>query len=187
MLSLAYELEREIIINGVAYQIDLSFDVVLRVFDLLRDDELNDADKYITAIQMFLDDVPTCEPEELVATFNAIMNELVYPKTIQPKLDLAGKPLKTDSKKANYSLVHDADYIYASFWQAYGIDLLAVRGQLDWAKFNALLNGLPDDTKFKQVIEIRERPFAKGKGVQKENEALRNLKQVYALPREGGE
>lgn len=50
----------------------------------------------------------------------------------------------------------DGDYIYASFMQEYGIDLIDVQGKLPWRKFLYLFNGLSADTKIKQVMRIRE-------------------------------
>lgn len=47
----------------------------------------------------------------------------------------------------------DADYIYAAFMQAYGIDLIDT--DLHWHKFLALLNALPSDTIMAQIMGIR--------------------------------
>lgn len=47
----------------------------------------------------------------------------------------------------------DADYIYASFMQAYRIDLMDV--ELHWHKFSALLNALPGDTVMTQIMGFR--------------------------------
>ena len=50
---------------------------------------------------------------------------------------------------------HDGAYIFASFMQAYRIDLIEEIGKLHWKKFNALIVGLPEGTKFVEVIKIR--------------------------------
>lgn len=185
MLSLAYELEREIEIANEIYPVDLSYDNVIRVLDLLHDESFDDAEKVVLAMKMLLDCLPKCDYEELQQAFLEIIENLIYPETeSKSKVDLQGNLIPEPNKKQNYSFEHDADYIYSSFIQAYGIDLIDVRGELDWAKFNALLIGLPNETKFKQVIEIRERPYATGKNVQKENQELRELKRIYALPEE---
>ncbi|MBQ4606098.1 MAG: hypothetical protein IJB15_05300, partial [Clostridia bacterium] len=47
----------------------------------------------------------------------------------------------------------DGDRILASFQQAYGIDLLAVR--MHWWQFMALLFSLPEDTVFMQTVRLR--------------------------------
>ena len=54
---------------------------------------------------------------------------------------------------------------------------------MPWWKFIALFEGLPDDSKIKQIIEIRARPFPEsGPGNQKMINQLAELKQIYALP-----
>ncbi len=82
----------------------------------------------------------------------------------------------------------DAAYIFASFRQAYGVDLLKERGRLSWNQFLALFDGLPENTKIRQVMDIRTRELpVPTKYNQKEIGALRRLKACYALPGAGGE
>lgn len=188
MLSLGYWKEKEVEINEKKYSIDLSFDNVIRVFDLMKDEAFEEEERIYLAMKMFLDcDVlekdEECNFEMLIEAFNYIKEEfLVADKEETGPVDLQGNPMPVAKTKELYSLTHDADYIYASFLQAYGMDLIDAQGELEWDKFNALLNGLPSNTKFKEVIEIRQRPFAKGKGSQEENKNLRELKEVYKLP-----
>jgi len=105
------------------------------------------------------------------------------------KTDRLGNPMPSkykEDKENNYSLKHDANYIYASFFQAYGIDLIEQQGKLHWEKFQALLAGLPKDTKFKEVLEIRMwKPF-RGCSVD-EKRQMKKLQEIYKLPEEGGE
>jgi len=68
----------------------------------------------------------------------------------------------------------DSDYIYASFMQAYGIDIIDI-DYLHWHKFLALLNGLPETTIIKRIIEFR--------GYEGNDKDWLKLKQAYALPR----
>jgi len=188
MLSLGYQTENKIEINEKFYLVDMSYDNIIRLFDLLEDPAINDLDKVFIGMKMLLDcnvlkEDETCDGEMLVAAFSTIETEFIIDKgNGEALVDLQGNPMPQPKSKEVYSLKHDADYIYASFIQAYGIDLIEVQGGLDWRKFNALLQGLPTDTKFKEVIDIRQRPFATGKGSQKENKNLRDLKNMYALP-----
>lgn len=48
----------------------------------------------------------------------------------------------------------DADLIYAAFLGQYGIDLVEVK-ELHWHKFLALLNGLNESTKLREVMGYR--------------------------------
>ena len=76
----------------------------------------------------------------------------------------------------------DADYIYAAFYEQYGIDLIET--PMHWHKFCALLSGLSDDTCLMQIIRIRSMDET---GLDVKNRAsLRKLKSAYALPKDGG-
>jgi hypothetical protein len=119
-----------------------------------------------------------------------IFNQTFYNYVNQGKeepihTDLAGNPLPANYKKDKenfYSLKYDAEYIYASFMQAYGIDLIEQQGKLHWHKFQALLAGLPEDTKFRQVVSIRM--WKKPSKHDTEEKQMMKLKDVYRLPDE---
>lgn len=81
----------------------------------------------------------------------------------------------------------DGDYIYASFMQAYRIDLIDEQGKLPWKKFLYLFNGLPADTKIKQIMRIRQMPVPEYNGKNsKEIQEINEMKSYYALPVQGG-
>ena len=81
----------------------------------------------------------------------------------------------------------DGDYIYASFMQAYQIDLIDEQGKLPWKKFLYLFNGLPADTKIKQIMRIRQMPVPEYNGKNsKEIQEINEMKSYYALPVQGG-
>ena len=81
----------------------------------------------------------------------------------------------------------DGDYIYASFMQAYRIDLIDEQGRLPWKKFLYLFNGLPVDTKIKQIMRIRQMPVPEYNGKNsKEIQEINEMKSYYALPVQGG-
>nr|DAJ16445.1 MAG TPA: hypothetical protein [Siphoviridae sp. ct6ap5] len=61
------------------------------------------------------------------------------------------------------------------------MDLIEEQGKLHWKKFNALLSGLPDGTKFVEVMKIRAWKPSKGDSSQ-EKQRMRKLQEEYALP-----
>lgn len=75
--------------------------------------------------------------------------------------------------------IEDGEYIYASFLQAYNIDLVDVE-ELHWHKFKALLLGLPDNTKIKEIMSMR--------GWRKSNktyeEQAKENKKAWELPKD---
>lgn len=161
--------------GGRMYRVNLSYDVVLRAYQLLEDDMFNDIDKYVILFQMFFGDDRLLEI--LSVDDVSTMVGMVFDQFINSKDEN-----RSSNKKPVYDLHQDAEYIYASFMQDYGIDLLEEQGRMHWYKFMALLGGLSSNTKLHEVIEIRVRPVPKPtKHNQEERKQLLELKRVYAL------
>ena len=206
MLDLSRKLTDKLVIDDKEYALDLSFDNVLKMFEMMRDDDIPEYIKPHFAIRMliskslagstreekaesFNNDFENYSIEEMSKVFKSVFEEhisLADVKDNHVEYDLAGNPMKTtasdDTKqRAPYDIRYDGDYIYASFLQAYGIDLFDVQGQLHWKKFNALLSGLPEGTKLMEVIKIRKWKSQKGDSAEYKEE-MRRLQKDYALP-----
>ena len=183
MLQLAYPIDDTVEINGHEYTLDMSFDNVLRLIDMVNDKSINDKDKITTGIQMllgvcFLHDIET-QAEIFIELFSATVGKEA--ENNQP-VDLEGNPIpQPKNEKRNYSLKEDADFIFASFMSDYGIDLIEEQGNLHWLKFRALLGGLTEGSKFLRVLDIRTMDIPTGKGTTKQAEQVRKLKRQYAL------
>lgn len=90
--------------------------------------------------------------------------------------DNGKKGTSTTEKLVDYAI--DADAIYASFAQFYGIRLAVVK--MHWYEFRALFANLPEDCPVGRLMHIRG---MKDSDVPKEKRAdLRKLKQSVALP-----
>lgn len=95
--------------------------------------------------------------------------------------DVLFTPSKESGEKA-FDFVQDSPLIYAAFMQAYGMDLVEQQGKLHWWKFQSLLNGLPSNTRFSEIVSIRTKPIpAPTKYNKEEREELMRLKAAYAL------
>lgn len=95
--------------------------------------------------------------------------------------DVLFTPSKGSGDKA-FDFVQDSALIYAAFMQAYHIDLIEEQGKLHWWKFQSLLNGLPSNTRFSEIVSIRTKPIpAPTKYNQQEREELMRLKSLYAV------
>lgn len=185
MFSLAYRFNDSIEIQGVKHDIDMSFDTVLRVIEMLDDGDIQPIRKLTMGLEMLLDKKIECDLQTQVDIFNEIIETKVYTSEKEKiALDRNGDPMPVvkEENKQVYSIKHDAEYIFSSFKQAYDIDLIEEQGKLHWDKFRAYLIGLPTDTKFQQVMDIRQREMPKGKGSEKERKELKKLKELYALP-----
>lgn len=208
MLDLSRKLTDKLVIDDKEYALDLSFDNILKMFEMMRDDDIPEYIKPHFAIRMliskslagttreekaksFNNDFENYSIEEMSKVFKSVFEEHISLSDVEDnhvEYDLAGNPMKTtasdDTKqRAPYDIRYDGDYIYSSFLQAYGIDLFDVQGKLHWRKFNALLSGLPEGTKLMEVIKIRKWKPQKGDSAEYKEE-MRRLQKDYALPNE---
>ena len=208
MLDLSRKLTDKLVIDDKEYALDLSFDTVLKMFEMMRDEDIPEYVKPHFAIRMlisksltgntreekaesFNNDFENYSIEEMSKVFKSVFEEHISLSDVEDnhvEYDLAGNPMKTtasdDTKqRAPYDIRYDGDYIYSSFLQAYGIDLFDVQGELHWRKFNALLSGLPEGTKLMEVIKIRKWKPQKGDSAEYKEE-MRRLQKDYALPNE---
>jgi len=176
-------LETEIDINGSIYEVDMAFDNIMLLLEMLSDALIHDVDKIYYGLFALLGMELTLPIKEQSQVLETILKKFVHGEEEKDvPVDLEGNPMPIVKKEASYDLRHDASFIYTSFMQAYKIDLFEVRGKLDWRKFKQLLRDLPEDTKFKQVVDIRTRPYPKGKHAAEERSRLKELKRHYALP-----
>ncbi len=182
-LSLSWGINNSIEVEGVEYELDLEFSKVLRFFELWKDDDLSNIDKaYISINMLLVDDNVKINMELLPSLLTAVAKRITgdKPQNDSTKRDLKGNVLEEEKKY--YDLEEDVDYIYSSFIMDYGIDLIDERekGTLHWDKFNALIIGLSDNTKFKRVIEIRQMEIPE-KATAEEKEKIQKAKREVAL------
>lgn len=192
MLDLSRKLTDKLVIDDKEFPLDLSFDNILRLFEMWRDEDVPEFVKPHFGIRILTGEtLEDFTVEEMSEVFNEVFEEHISLSTVEDnhvEYDLAGNPMKTTAsngkqEQAPYDIRYDGDYIYASFLQAYGIDLFDVQGKLHWKKFNALLSGLPEGTKFMEVIKIRKWKPQKGDSTEYKEE-MRKLQKDYALPNE---
>lgn len=171
---IAHKLKNDIDFNGKRLKLNLSFDKVLKIYSLFKEDLLSDADKLDWALEMLIENynkIKYLGYEKKLELFEIISN-YITPKS---------KKVKDDGVKT-VDVIQDANYIYASFLMDYNIDLVDMQGKLDWRKFIALFQGLSDRTKIKEVMSIRSRKIpTRTKYNGEEIEALQEAKAFYAL------
>lgn len=192
MLDLSRKLTDKLVIDDEEFPLNLSFDNVLRLFEMWRDEDVPEFVKPHFGIRILTGEtLEDFTVEEMSEVFNEVFEEHISLSTVEDnhvEYDLAGNPMKTTAsngkqEQAPYDIRYDGDYIYSSFLQAYGIDLFDVQGELHWRKFNALLSGLPEGTKLMEVIKIRKWKPQKGDSAEYKEE-MRRLQKDYALPNE---
>lgn len=176
MLSLTKELEHEFIFQGRKYELDLSFDNVLRWYEMCADEEIENEEKVMRGFEMFFKACPL-DADLLIDGVQAV-EEYIQQSAYGHK-ETEGDDNPPDPIKY-YSYQQDAEAIYSSILAQYHIDLVDQQGILHWDKFKALLLGLDDNTIFKRIIDIRRRPI-KSDMDPDEISQLNNLKDYYWL------
>lgn len=123
--------------------------------------------------------LPETPPAEVQSrVLQQLMDEVIAPP--QRRLSTQKQPQKC----VDFSF--DAEEIYSSFRQAYGVDLIQECGRLHWCAFLAMFHGLPEDAPVKQIMRIRSEDIpAPNKHNAEYIRRLTELKTLYALPNKG--
>lgn len=158
-----------------------AFDTVLEIQKLFREDGVTELSKLDSALRMLVRNGWNLKLYSIEEKAH-LLNE-IYEKCINVKK----RPSARKSPVPVLDFEEDGEYIYASFMQDYGMDLIDMQGYLSWRKFIALFDGLSDGTKIKRVMKIRSMdvPEFTGKN-QKQIQDVLELKSYYALPVRGG-
>lgn len=128
------------------YRLRLTYSRVLYALDAIEDPLLTDTDRQLLLLGLLIKGrIPHRQSHR--NTLVQAVSELIAPQ---------GKATADQPAAPTMSLTQDAALIHAAFRQAYGIDLHAV--DLPWSTFCELLSGLPESTRFCQVVALRARP-----------------------------
>lgn len=164
-----------IVFRGKKMGLYLYYDLVLGCFDVWSCADLDDRSKMAAALDLLTNRNKNTDLLSL-----AEQAEL-HSQIFEEKINLNKRHSKPGPKTVDF--IFDFDLIYAGFYQAYHIDLIDQRGLLTWYQFYNLFQGLPDNTKIKEVMGIRGRDIpSPTKYNQKEIQSLIELKQYWALP-----
>lgn len=176
-MGILFDYSKDIVVfKGKSYHVNDSFDNVLLVYKMYEEEILEPSDKIKQALKML-----TKNPFKVWILSDLDKIELLE-KIMKEKINLPKRP-QIGPPRRLIDFEADSDYIYASFKQAYGMDLIRERGRLGWKNFCKLLDGLPDKTKLKEVMRIRAMEVPEPtKYNQKERQNIMELKAYYALP-----
>lgn len=169
-----------VVIDGITYRLNLSFDRVLRYFELFGEPELNTEDITDIGYSWLV-----IKPQNVPLVIKSAVLAHIRGEILSPPC----RSLHTQKKQPKaVDFSYDAEKIYSSFMQAYGIDLVKMRGKMHWCSFIALFRGLPDDTPIKRIMNIRTKEIpVPTKSNAKYIQNLAELKALYALPAECSE
>jgi hypothetical protein len=168
-------LPEEVEIAGQTVRISTGFRTGILFEEVLQDHSLDDADKLQTALELYFPGV-VFDYEVLPEAVNRLIwfYRCGSDPTETKDTDEAGS-----GEDPPYSYEHDADYIYAAFRQAYGIDL--ARETLHWWQFRALFRSLPEDTQMVKIIGYRTMKIP-ASATTEQRQHYEKMKRIYALP-----
>ena len=140
-----------ITVDGIAFPINPSFRNILRIIVMLGDNDTPDFFKPHYLQKWFYPVNYPANPWVGFASF-------VTPSQKSNKESINRQP----DFEPDWDLEFDADEIYTSFLQQYGLDLY--ESDMHWYKFLALLSGLGENTAFQRKIQIRNADLSGFKG-----------------------
>lgn len=149
------------------HKIRTDFRIMVNFELLICDDLFTWSEKMVKALEMFYEDMP----DDIETAIEGLQ---WFYRCGEESTDNGQERGKSEPC---YDFNQDAAYIYAAFWQQYGIDLNTAK--LHWWKFRALFSGLSDDT---QIVKIMGYRTADTKGMSKEQKkAYNKMKAQFAL------
>lgn len=165
----------EVEFQGKRYLVDLAYDTVLNVQRMYREKLLDNEDLILESLRLFH------IPEKVIEKLTWQERYDLLEKIAGEKIAIRKRP-QIGRQQRLFDFEDDGEYIYASFLQAYGLDLIEQQGRLPWQNFIALFQGLPEKTKIREVMKIRgmDIPEYNGRN-QKEIQQIVELKTYYAL------
>ena len=176
MFSLTSTFDDEFEYKGTVIRLNLAFDNVLRVFELLEDDTFYDWEKVDIALEILVDNYEDIKDLPINEKFE------MYAYIFKEFLDIDFSKAENGIVKKVFDFKKDAGLIYASFLSAYGMDLFEQQGKLHWQKFIQLLTNLGKDTVFKEVVNIRQMKVPPPDKYNREyREYVLKMKRLYRL------
>lgn len=183
MFSLTSTFEDELNFQGEFLPLDFSFDNVLRLFDLLKDETFTGPEKVEIALEMLLREHYENVKPLPIAGESGKHSLFLYILKKYLDIDLDKQADSEAPKvKPDFDFEQDAGIIYASFLQAYNMDLIQQQGKLHWKQFIELFYNLPEESKMQKVRGYRSRKMPAATAHNKEERKdLAAMKKHYRL------
>lgn len=156
-------------IEGIEYDINSDFRTSMLFELMMADNELDDKQKIIQAIELYYPKIPE--------NINLAMDQLLW-------FYRCGKDMVASSGngkgKSNqiYDFNFDDDYIYSAFLDQYSIDLQDV--DLHWWKFKAMFKSLKEDNEIVKIMGYRSIDLNKIKDKEQKIQ-YKKMKELYKI------
>lgn len=168
-MNLIYNQPSKIKVDGHIYRLRLTYKRILKALEILSIKYLTDQQKAALCCSWLA--YGYVSNKKCITLLNAIFTEF-----------LVSNRHASDGPKV-IDFIQDSQYIYAGFKQTYNIDL--INQDISWDKFIALFQGLPDNTKIVQIMNIRSMDIPiRDKYNSKQVDNIIKAKQYYGLESE---
>ncbi|MGM2815374.1 Gp15 family bacteriophage protein [Bacillus cereus group sp. Bce007] len=174
--------------NGIRFELNLSFDNVLLLFELFDDENVNERMKFDIALNMLVVDkvsINQLDGEQKAQFLIGILKD---------KLDIDLEDLAKHKEKEQeeekeptiptVDFVVDAERIFSSFLFDYNVDLIEQQGKMQWNKFISLFRNLSSKSPMGQALHYRTCEIPKkDKHNDEERKRIKKMKEIYELPK----
>lgn len=140
------KLPTSVVIDGVEYKINSDFRTSILFSLLIEDNDVNEQDKILGALQLYYDVIPN--------NINSAIDGIINFYLCNDNNNTSSGSLKNKSNKKVLDYEIDSNYIYSAFLTQYHIDLQDIE-YLHWWKFKAMLESLNDDLMLSKIIKFR--------------------------------
>ena len=154
-------------IDGKDYKINTDFNVALKCFEVIEDEEINDAERTLAVLFLLFGFIPENHLEEFLE------KATLYLQCGTPKNN-------SSSNERDMDFNADRCYINASFMSDYKIDLSQT--EMHYWMFVDLLKGLTEHSILSRIREIRNYDLSDIKDAKLRNKILK-AKESVALPK----
>ncbi len=174
-------------VGGREYRINSDFRTSVKFELLMMDDELTGKEKLIRGLRLYYPKVPYNIPKAVDAMLwfygcgkNPEKEEEKEEQKKEEQEQVENETaISAEPDGPVYSFEHDSNYIYAAFYEQYGIDLQ--KTDMHWWKFRALFASLGENVHFVKIMGYRSIKI--NSAMSKEQRSFyKKMKDLYALP-----
>lgn len=160
-------------VNDKKYKINTDFRVAIECNEIAQDEKITDLERGLAVIYKLFGDEGIDNPQDYGKLLELAQKYLLCGKEYDIK----------NNEEPDMDYVEDMEYIEASFISDFGIDL--TNSDMDWWKFNKLINGLSNSELgnccvLNRIRNLRNLKLSDIKD-HKEREKIRKLKEQFAL------
>ncbi|MFP3415000.1 Gp15 family bacteriophage protein [Bacillus sp. SIMBA_074] len=174
--------------HGVRLELNLSFDNIMLLLELLSDEDIDELSRITIALQMLIVD------NSVISQLDMELRSMLFMDILKSRLDIDLKTLMNNDKKEDgdeklleppiVDFTIDAERIFSSFLFDYNIDLIEQQGKMQWNKFLALFRNLSEKSPMGQALHYRTCEIPqKDKHNADERKRIKKMKELYELPK----